>query len=113
MADPLRGEVWLGDLGPTRGHEESGKRPLLIFSVDSFNTGPAGLVVVLPLTSRLRGVPAHILVNPPEGGLRRPSVVLCDAIRSVTKDCLIDRWGDVTPTTMAKVEDTVRLLLGL
>ncbi len=36
MADPIRGEVWLGDLGPTRGHEQSGKRPLLIFSVDAF-----------------------------------------------------------------------------
>jgi mRNA interferase MazF len=113
MADPLRGEVWLGDLGPTRGHEESGKRPLFIFSVDAFNTGLAGLVVVLQLTTRLRGVPAHILVNPPEGGLRRASVVLCDAIRSVTKDCLIDRWGDVTSATMVKVEDTVRFLLGL
>ncbi len=113
MADPIRGEIWLGDLGPTRGHEQSGKRPLLLFSVDAFNAGPAGLVVVLPLTATLRNVPAHILVNPPEGGLRRPSVVLCDAIRSITKDCLIDRWGIVTPATLAKVEDAVRFLLGL
>jgi mRNA interferase MazF len=85
MADPLRGEVWLGDLGPTRRHEQTGKQPLLIFSVDAFNTGLAGLVVVLPLTSKIRNIPAHVLVNPSEGGLRRPSVVLCDAIRSVTK----------------------------
>ena len=112
MADPIRGEVWLG-VGPTRGHEQSGKRPLLIFSVDVFNAGPAGLVVVLPLTSTIRNVPAHILVNPPEGGLRRPSVVLCDAVRSVTKDCLIDRWGAVAPATLAKVENLVRFLLGL
>jgi mRNA interferase MazF len=113
MADPLRGEVWLGDLGPTRGHEQSGKRPLLIFTVDAFNAGPAGLVVVLPLTSTIRGVPAHILVNPPEGGLRRPSVVLCDAIRFVTKDCLISRWGTVSAATMGNVEQAVRFLLGL
>jgi mRNA interferase MazF len=113
MADPLRGEVWLGDLGPTRGHEQSGPRPLLIFSVDAFNVGPAVLVVVLPLTATIRNVPAHILVNPPEGGLRKPSVILCDGIRSVTKDCLIDCWGTVAPATMAKVADTVRFLLGL
>ncbi len=113
MADPIRGEVWLGDLGPTRGHERSGQRSLLVFSVDAFNTGPVGLVVVLPLTSTFRNVPAHIPVNPPEGGLRRPSVILCDAIRSVTKDCLIDCWGTVLPATMAKVEDAVRFLLGI
>lgn len=113
MADPIRGEVWLGDLGPTRGHEQSGKRPLLIFSEDAFNAGPAGLVVVLPLTSTIRSVRAHILVNPPEGGLRTPSVVLCDAIRSVTKDCLIDRWGSVSAATLARVERTMRLLLVL
>jgi mRNA interferase MazF len=113
MPDPIRGEVWLGDLGPTRGHEQSGQRPLLIFSVDAFNAGPARLVIVLPLTSTIRNVPAHILVNPPEGGLRRPSVVLCDAIRSVTKDCLISRWGMVSSATMVRVEQVVRFLLGL
>jgi len=113
MADPVRGEVWLGDLGPTRGHEQSGQRPLLIFSVDAFNAGPAGLVIVLPFTSTIRPVPAHILVNPPEGELRRPSVVMCDAIRSVTKDCLINCWGAVSPGTMATVEQAVRFLLGL
>jgi mRNA interferase MazF len=113
MADPVRSEVWLADLGPTRGHEQSGRRPVLIFSVDAFNTGPAGLVIVLPFTSTVRNVPAHILVNPPEGGLRRPSVVLCDAIRSVTKDCLLNRWGTVSSVTMADVEQAVRFLLGL
>jgi mRNA interferase MazF len=71
------------------------------------------LVIVLPLASTLRNVPAHVLVMPPEGELRRPSVVLCDAIRSVTKGCPISRSGPVSPTTLAKAEDAVRLLLGL
>jgi mRNA interferase MazF len=86
---------------------------VLIFSVDVFNAGPAGLAIVLPFTSTLRNVPAHVLVTPPEGGLRRPSVALCDAIRSVSKDCLIRRQGAVSAVTLAKVEDAVRMLLGL
>jgi mRNA interferase MazF len=113
MADPLRGEVWEADLGVTRGHEQAGRRPVLVLSVGAFNAGPAGLVIVLPLTSRLRAVPAHVLVQPPEGGLRRPSVILCDAIRSVSRDCLIDRWGVVSAAPLAKAEDAVRVLLGL
>lgn len=66
MAAPLRGEVWLADLGVTRGHEQGGRRPVLIFSVDAFNAGPAELVIVIPMTSTIRIVPAHIQVNPPE-----------------------------------------------
>lgn len=36
---------------PTRGHEPAGVRPGLVVSVDPFNHGPAGPVVLLPLTS--------------------------------------------------------------
>jgi mRNA interferase MazF len=51
MASPRRGEIWLAGLRPTRGREQSGRRPVLVLSVDFFNAGPADLVVVLPLTS--------------------------------------------------------------
>ncbi|HEY3999133.1 MAG TPA: type II toxin-antitoxin system PemK/MazF family toxin [Candidatus Xenobia bacterium] len=67
---PLRGEIWLADMDPVRGHEQGGRRPVLVVSVDPFNQGPAGLVIVLPMTSRARGIPSHGVVEPPEGGLR-------------------------------------------
>ena len=76
---PKRGEVWVADLDPVRGHEQAGRRPVLIVSVDSFNAGPAQLVYVVPLTRTDRGVPLHVAIAPPEGGLRAPSVILCDA----------------------------------
>jgi len=113
MADPLRGEVWLADLGATRGHEQGGRRPVLVLSVDIFNAGLAELVIVLPLTSTIRKIQAHIPINPPEGGLRRSSAILCDAIRSVTRDCLIARWGLVSDVKLSAVEDAVRILLGV
>src|SRR5437899_9198363 len=96
MADPTRGEIWLGDLGTGIGHEQQGKRPILVLSVDAFNHGPAGLAVVLPLTSKTaksRNIPAHILVNPPEAGLKSPSMILCDQLRTISKDRLTTRWG--------------------
>ncbi len=43
-----QGEIWRVNLNPSRGHEQAGIRPALIVSVDMFNHGPAGLVVVLP-----------------------------------------------------------------
>lgn len=117
MADPNRGEIWLSDLGTTRGHEQAGQRPVLVVSDDAFNAGPAGLVMVVPLTSKVKksqGIPAHILVNPPEGGLTTPSVLLCDQLRTISKDRLGSAaWGRVTPATMARVEMVLRILLVL
>jgi mRNA interferase MazF len=108
-----RGEVWTADLDPTFGHEQGGRRPVLIVSVDSFNAGLSGLVVVLPITSRQRPLPLHIPVDPPEGGLRLPSAILCDAIRSIDRRRLIDCWGTISAATLALVEDRLRRLLGL
>ena len=113
ISSPQRGEVWLADLDPTFGHEQGGSRPVLIVSVDSFNSGLSGLVIVLPLTSRIRTLPLHVPINPPEGGLRKPSVILCDAIRSIDRRRLIDRWGSVNASTQSTVEDRLRRLLGL
>ena len=113
MASPARGEVWYVDLNPVRGHEQAGRRPALVISVDRFNLGPAGLAVVLPVTSREKGIPFHVEMIPPEGGLREHSYVKCEDVRSVATERLCGRLGAVSPQTMAAVEDRLRILLGL
>jgi mRNA interferase MazF len=105
--------VWLADLSPTRGREQAGRRPVLVVSEDIFNRGPADLVIVVPLTSRIRSIPSHVEVAPPEAGLKVGSAVMCEAIRSVSRQRLVDRWGTVRPRTMAAVEDAIRILLRL
>ncbi len=114
MASPAaRGEIWLADLNPVRGHEQAGRRPVLVVSVDPFNQSRAELVVVIPITSTLRPIPFHVVVQPPEGGLTNPSALLCEAVRSISKDRLATRWGTVSPATMSQVEDRLRILLHL
>jgi len=113
MDNPLRGEIWLIDLNPTRGHEQAGKRPALMVSVDLFNQGPAGLVVVIPVTAKEKGIPLHVEIKSPEGGLNKRSFVKCEDIRSVAKERLVQKLGRVTQNTMAFVEDRLRILLGL
>lgn len=113
MREPSRGEVWLVDLNPTRGHEHTGTRPGLVLSVDLFNHGPAGLVVMLPLSTVAKGIPFHVELNPPEGGLKQKSFVKCEDVRSVAKERLLRRYGTVSPRTMAAVEDRLRILLNL
>ena len=113
MSAPSRGEVWLADLNPTRGHEQAGRRPVLVVSEDLFNQGPAGLVIVLPMTSKVRNIPSHVPVSPPEGGVKNRTAVLCEAVRSVSTDRLVTRWGAVHRSTMAAIEDRLRILLRL
>ncbi len=113
MPVPLRGEIWMIDLDPARGHQQAGKRPALIVSDDVFNSGPAGLVIVLPLTTKPKGVRSHVAVQPPEGGLRKPSFVKCEDVRSAAVERLGKRLGAVSPATMEAVALRLRILLDL
>jgi len=45
-----RGEIWLAGLDPAEGHEQKGRRPVLIVSPDAFNL-VTKVPVVLPITS--------------------------------------------------------------
>lgn len=101
------------DLNPTRGREQAGLRPGLVVSVDPFNHGPAGLVVVLPIISKHKGIPLHVPVTPPDGGLKQPSYIKCEDIRAVSKDRLVRRLGSIPEDVLAAVEQRLRLLLGI
>lgn len=111
MMEIKRGDIWLADLNPVVGREQAGLRPVLITSSDHFNQGFAQLAYAVPLTSRDRHIRSHVVVWPPEGGLSIPSFIMCEAMRSISKDRLVKRLGDVSTDTMRMVEDTLRILL--
>ncbi len=113
MSEPSRGEIWLVDLSPIRGHEQAGRRPGVVVSVDEFNHGPAGLVIVIPITTKAKGIPFHVEVHPPESGLARLSFIKCEDVRSIAKERLLKRLGRIPPAKVAEIEDRLRILLGL
>lgn len=100
-------------LDSVRGHEQAGTRPVLVMSETVYNQGPAGLIYGLPMTSRLRKLPHHVRLEPPEGGLTVASSLLCDGLRSLSKQRFIRRLGVVSPKTMNQVEEILKVLLGL
>lgn len=51
MARILRGAVHWADLDPVRGHEQSGRRPVLVMSQDILNER-SGTVIALAITSQ-------------------------------------------------------------
>ncbi|MBN2491683.1 MAG: type II toxin-antitoxin system PemK/MazF family toxin [Planctomycetes bacterium] len=110
----MRGEIWLVDFEPAKGGENKKSRPALVVSVNAFNSGPLGLVVVCPITATLRDNPMHVKLEPQGTGLDKPSCVLCDQPRSAS----LQRFGRCLGTVgsrkvLADVSDRLRILLGL
>lgn len=110
---PRRGEIWLADLNPIRGHEQGGRRPCLVVSSDTFNQGPAGLVVVLPVTSRDKHIRFHVPLAPPQGGVTAPSFIKPEDIRSISIDRLVKKMGAAPPAAVQAAEQRLRALLDL
>jgi mRNA interferase MazF len=113
MPSPSRGEVWRVDFDPVRGHEQGRLRPALIVSNDLFNHGSIGLVTVVPITSKARSIRTWLRLEPPEGGLPQASFVICDQVRTVSKDRLGKRFGAVSPHIMAEIDRRLKYLMDL
>jgi mRNA interferase MazF len=111
--EPLRGEIWTVDLNPTIGREQRGMRPALVVSTNQFNRGPAELLVVLPVTSKKKGIPLHVEIANPEGGVKTTSYAMAEAVQSISKLRLGRRCGSVSRRTMELVADRLRILLEL
>ena len=79
---PDRGDVLNLDLDPTRGHEQRGKRPVLVLSVSEFNR--FGLILVCPITQGGGFAREHgFAVSLSGAGTRTQGVVLCHQVRTV------------------------------
>lgn len=105
-----RGEVWLAHLGKSRGREQAETRPLLVISDDRFNNGPAELIIGIPLTTTDRRIISHVPVQAPEGGVKRDSFIMCEQVRSLSRERMLSRLGSVERDTMSVVEHILRVL---
>ena len=76
-----RGEIWLVGLDPTLGHEQKGRRPVLIVSPEAFNR-VTKVPLVLPITSggnfaRTAGFAVTL------DGTKTTGIVRCDQPRAL------------------------------
>jgi len=112
---PKRGDVWLVDFSPAIGSEIRDPHPALIVSVDDLNRSPWGLIVVCPISTFRKETPfrLHLLLSPPEGGIKHASIIRCDQVKSVSIQRFSEKWGEVKATTMQDVDYILRKILGL
>jgi len=78
-----RGEIWLIGLDPTQGHEQKGRRPVLIVSPEAFNR-VTKVPVVLPITSGGNFArTAGFAVTLEGAGTKTTGIVRCDQPRAL------------------------------
>jgi mRNA-degrading endonuclease toxin of MazEF toxin-antitoxin module len=77
-----RGEIWLVSLDPAAGHEQKGRRPVLIVSPEAFNK-ITKLPVILPITSGGSFARTAGFAVPLTAGTKTKGVVRCDQPRTL------------------------------
>jgi mRNA interferase MazF len=109
-----RGEIWLANLNPTRGSEQAGTRPVLIFQNDAINKFTTTFLSI-PLTTNLRraSLPSCLAIPQGEGGLTHDSVALCHQLRVLDGARLVKKPGIVKEETLTAVESVVMFTTGI
>ena len=105
MANPLRGEVWLVDLGMV-----AKIRPCLILSVPAAGPNDRVLVTVVAHTTSARGSEFEVAVL---ARFLKPGVFDAQNLVSIPHAKLVRRLGVLTPDQMDAVSVVVRKWLGL
>ena len=108
-----RGDIYFANLNPVVGSEQGGTRPVLIVQNDLGNRF-SPTVIVLPLTSKVgkAPLPTHVPLLPPQGGVRKPSIILCEQVRTLEKSRLTLHLGTVGRDKMALVEKALARAVG-
>ena len=76
---PKQGDIVYVDFNPTKGYEQSGKRPGIVISTDVFNEY-THMAIVCPITSNIKDFPTHYRL---EDTKKIHGSVLCEHIRSI------------------------------
>jgi mRNA interferase MazF len=113
-----RGEVRLVDLEPVRGSEADKRRPAIVVSNDSANAVAArlgrGVVTVVPVTSNVaRVLPFQVLLPAEQAGLGADSKAQAEQVRSVSVERVGRPLGRLSPSTLAALDEALRLHLDL
>ena len=109
---PARGEVWLVNWNPARESEQAGKRPALVIQ-NNIGNEKASTIIVAAISSSVKIYPMNVKIDPPEGGLERPSIVKTGQILTVSKERLEKRFGKISAKKMEEVNRAIKLSLDL
>jgi mRNA interferase MazF len=110
-----RKEIWWAALFDPRKSEPGYKRPVLILQTDEFNKSKIATVIVVILTSNLKlaDAPGNVLLSKSETRLSKDSVANVSQIITLDKSFLTAYVSSLPNPLFRKIENGIRLILGL
>ena len=108
-----RGDIWTVDLEPVVGSEQGRTRPALVIQNDIGNLYSPVLIMAALTSGEDARYDVQVQVKAPEGGLHQNSIVLLNQIRTIDKRRVGRFWGHLSPQTMQRVDDAIKISLGL
>lgn len=111
---PKRGEVWIVELDPTRGHEMQKTRHCLVIQSDVLNKR-LPTYIIAPVTSKVRHewYPIGIILKKNEAGLAKESQVMLNQIKAADITRFKKRIGKLSENTMIQINESLEFVLGL
>jgi mRNA interferase MazF len=77
-------QVWWVDFGAPIGREQGGVRPAVVVGSTTHCRFPVDMALVVPLTTRDRGLEHHVRIASSASGLAQPSWARIEEIRAVS-----------------------------
>jgi len=111
MARILRGDVRWAALSPVRGHEQGGRRPVLILSHDVFNER-SGTVIAVAMTSQQPRAGFPLTIESQADGLTKPSWIKISQVRTLSVDRIGRRLARASEEELARVLEGLNEILG-
>ncbi len=109
-----RGDIYYADLSPVVGSEQGGIRPVLIVQNDVGNKySPTVIAAAITSQQDKSRMPTHINVNGDSCGLSKDSVVLLEQVRTIDKQRLKERMGNLSISDMNKINKALYVSFGL
>ncbi len=115
LADVKRGAIYLVSFDPTVGHEIKKARPALVIQNDVGNRY-SPLTIVAAITSKVSQFPYPVEVvieATSTNGLSVRSAIRLDQLRTVDRQRLIKRLGQIDRSAITDVDEALRISLGL
>ena len=109
-----RGEIYYADLSPVVGSEQGGMRPVLIVQNDVGNRhSPTVIAAAITSQKDKSKLPTHISINADRCGLAKDAIVLLEQVRTLDKQRLKERMGELDEGAMTKVDNALSVSFGL
>lgn len=110
----ISGDVVALDLGLPEGREAGFRHPAVVVTAQRILDAQPSVIQVVPVTTTDRGFASEIKIEPDsDNGLRHQSVAQGQHIRAVSTGRVDEVRGNVGPTVLSQIRDTLGLILDI